>query len=65
MKRRGFLIGLSGALWAVPVAAQMTQSGGALRLRFVSDEADAVLRLLDDRMHGPPPPADWAAVFAS
>jgi len=63
VRRRTFIA--AALMTALPIQALAADSGAVLQLRLVTDEAEAVLRILDARTAGVPTDADWAAVFAS
>jgi Putative zinc dependent peptidase (DUF5700) len=71
MRRSVVLAGFSAAFASAvflpkPVRAQMRSGDAAITLRFVSDEANAVLAILERRASGgTPDDAQWNALFAS
>jgi hypothetical protein len=67
MKRSTFLAAASAAAAApVPALAQLQSGNDAIRLRFVPDEALAVIAILTRRASGADPDeAQWGALFAT
>ena len=66
MRRSVFLGGVVAACAPVPVRAQMRSGDAAIALRFVPDEANAVLAILERRAAGgSPDDAQWNALFSS
>lgn len=66
MLRRSEFIAAAVAAVFLPRVAVAADFGGALRLRLVTDEADAVLSVLDERASGAvPTEEDWSGLFAT
>jgi hypothetical protein len=67
MRRGAFLAATTGALWLPATARAQFQSGSAaIRLRFVPDEAQAVLDILAREASGAAPDeAQWHTLFAT
>lgn len=66
MMRSTFLAALAATAAPLPAGAQLRSGNDAIRLRFVSDEPQAVLAILAKRAAGmEPDAAQWGALFAS